>query len=336
MRSRSSPPPPACATPCGAARCATRPTTCSTCSPTRERCQVVLVTLPEATPVNELIETAYAVEERVGVRLGPVVVNQVDVTPTAPGSGRRALRACAAPRWTTPSLPRDFRRERVAAQQAELSRLADHVALPRIVLPKVAAAGLTAEHVAALALGIGVSVEAARSMAVGARGARVVVCCGSGGVGKTTMAAVTALEARRAGRRAVVVTIDPARRLADALGLPDGLRGEPQRIERADLARRAVGDDARHARDVRPRGARPRHRRRPGAPHRREPLLPQHRRCPQRHAGVHGVRGALRAARRRALRPRRGRHPTEPQRARLPRRARRARRASSTIPCSSC
>ena len=61
-------------------------------------------------------------------------------------------------------------------------------------------------------------------------GAEVVVCCGSGGVGKTTTAAVIGLEAARAGRRAVVVTIDPARRLADALGLPDGLAAEPQRI----------------------------------------------------------------------------------------------------------
>ena len=48
---------------------------------------------------------------------------------------------------------------------------------------------------------------------------RVLVCCGSGGVGKTTTAAVLAMEAARQGRRAVVVTIDPARRLADALGL---------------------------------------------------------------------------------------------------------------------
>ena len=56
----------------------------------------------------------------------------------------------------------------------------------------------------------------------------VVVCCGSGGVGKTTSAAAIGLEAARGGRRVVVVTIDPARRLADALGLPDGLTGEPQ------------------------------------------------------------------------------------------------------------
>ncbi len=67
----------------------------------------------------------------------------------------------------------------------------------------------------------------------------VVVCCGSGGVGKTTAAAVLGLEAAQRGRRAVVVTIDPARRLADALGLPDGLAAEPQRI---DLGPRVDGE----------------------------------------------------------------------------------------------
>ena len=58
----------------------------------------------------------------------------------------------------------------------------------------------------------------------------IVVCCGSGGVGKTTIAAVAALEGARRGRKTVVVTIDPARRLADALGLA-GLSNTPSRIE---------------------------------------------------------------------------------------------------------
>ena len=57
----------------------------------------------------------------------------------------------------------------------------------------------------------------------------VIVCCGSGGVGKTTTAAVIALHAALQGRKTVVVTIDPARRLADALGL-DGLTNEPAQI----------------------------------------------------------------------------------------------------------
>jgi anion-transporting ArsA/GET3 family ATPase len=59
---------------------------------------------------------------------------------------------------------------------------------------------------------------------------RILVCCGSGGVGKTTTAAVLAVEAARAGRRAVVVTNDPAKRLADALGL-EGLTGTPAHID---------------------------------------------------------------------------------------------------------
>ena len=58
----------------------------------------------------------------------------------------------------------------------------------------------------------------------------VIVCTGSGGVGKTTTAAVIALEAARQGRRACVVTIDPAKRLADALGL-ESLSNSPSRID---------------------------------------------------------------------------------------------------------
>ena len=70
----------------------------------------------------------------------------------------------------------------------------------------------------------------------------VIVCCGSGGVGKTTTAAVLGLEAARRGRRAVVVTIDPAKRLADALGLAHGLAAEPQRID-IDLPDADTGGD---------------------------------------------------------------------------------------------
>ena len=61
------------------------------------------------------------------------------------------------------------------------------------------------------------------------RSAGVLVCAGSGGVGKTTTAAALAAEGARAGRRAVVVTIDPARRLADALGLGH-LTNEPREV----------------------------------------------------------------------------------------------------------
>lgn len=73
-------------------------------------------------------------------------------------------------------------------------------------------------------------------------GASVLVCCGSGGVGKTTTAAVIGIEAARRGRNVVVVTIDPAKRLADALGLADGLTGEPQRVQIDGTAPAPAGD----------------------------------------------------------------------------------------------
>ena len=48
---------------------------------------------------------------------------------------------------------------------------------------------------------------------------RILVCCGSGGVGKTTTAAAIGLRAAERGRRVVVLTVDPARRLAPSMGL---------------------------------------------------------------------------------------------------------------------
>ncbi|HEY3943224.1 MAG TPA: ArsA family ATPase [Acidimicrobiales bacterium] len=63
-----------------------------------------------------------------------------------------------------------------------------------------------------------------------AAGRRVVVCCGPGGVGKTTVSAAVALRGAALGRRACVVTVDPARRLADSLGL-EALSNVPTRVE---------------------------------------------------------------------------------------------------------
>jgi len=60
-------------------------------------------------------------------------------------------------------------------------------------------------------------------------GARIVVCAGPGGVGKTTTAAALGLTLAGRGRRVAVVTIDPARRLADALGLGT-LSNDPERV----------------------------------------------------------------------------------------------------------
>lgn len=58
---------------------------------------------------------------------------------------------------------------------------------------------------------------------------RILVCCGSGGVGKTTTAAALGLRAAERGRRVVVLTIDPARRLAQSMGI-DSLDNVPRRV----------------------------------------------------------------------------------------------------------
>jgi anion-transporting ArsA/GET3 family ATPase len=70
-------------------------------------------------------------------------------------------------------------------------------------------------------------------------GKRIVVCAGAGGVGKTTTAAALAMGMAASGARVAVVTIDPARRLATALGLAE-LGNEPHRIDPARFAAQGI------------------------------------------------------------------------------------------------
>ena len=67
------------------------------------------------------------------------------------------------------------------------------------------------------------------------RDTRIIVCCGAGGVGKTTTAAAIAVRAAEAGRHVVVLTIDPARRLAQALGLAE-LDNTPRPVDTVDAS----------------------------------------------------------------------------------------------------
>ncbi len=71
---------------------------------------------------------------------------------------------------------------------------------------------------------------------LGDLGVRIIVCCGSGGVGKTTTSAALALRAAEQGRKVVVLTIDPARRLAQSMGLTE-LDNLPRRVAGVDHSR---------------------------------------------------------------------------------------------------
>jgi anion-transporting ArsA/GET3 family ATPase len=96
------------------------------------RSQVLLVTLPEETPVNEVVETAFKLEDRVGVSLAPIVVNGVypklegldALPPGLDAEATTALKEAAA-----------FRLERQALQAEQIGRLAAALPLPQLELP---------------------------------------------------------------------------------------------------------------------------------------------------------------------------------------------------------
>ncbi|HLI44796.1 MAG TPA: ArsA-related P-loop ATPase [Acidimicrobiales bacterium] len=130
------------------------------------RAQVMLVTLPEETPVNELVETAFRIEDEVGVLLTPVVVNAcyeavaglgVDVAALIQAAGAEsevtgeeaaAISAAAA-----------FRRAREQLQQAQLQRLAAELPLPQLRLPYAFHAEIGPPELEALAEAMGRAIE---------------------------------------------------------------------------------------------------------------------------------------------------------------------------------
>lgn len=114
-----------------------------------ERCQVVLVTIPEETPVNELIETSFAVEDEVGVRLGPVIVNGVlpaladldadfasDLGAALVGDGERAALVSDGERAALGAAA-EFRAGRAALQDVQLARLGAELPLEQLRLPQL-------------------------------------------------------------------------------------------------------------------------------------------------------------------------------------------------------
>jgi anion-transporting ArsA/GET3 family ATPase len=111
------------------------------------RCRVMLVTLAEETPVNEVVETAFALEDRVGVDLAPVVVN--GLYPVLEGLDADPDEAAAAAGVTlfpgeADVLRRaaDFRARRQDLQQEQLGRLAEALPLPQLHLPSLFAVDL--------------------------------------------------------------------------------------------------------------------------------------------------------------------------------------------------
>ena len=118
-----------------------------------DRCQVVLVTLPETTPMNEVIDTAFALEDDVGVRLGPIVVNAVDVGEEPPTADAAAEAVADLDEATASELieAASFRRTRRAMERREIERLGRDLPLRQITLPSLPVAGLSAADIDRLA-----------------------------------------------------------------------------------------------------------------------------------------------------------------------------------------
>ncbi len=224
-----------------------------------ERTRLLIATLAEDMPVREALETLKLCRNDLRLGCGPVLVNrrvrqrfssaELDAADrladqgALADAGRSAL-ASARDEMT------EWRSQEESLQPLRDAGL-DLVEVPRIVQARFDGDAL----IAAVSEGLsslvgdsrgepGVPPAPVSSAATGhppvdgqppldfvelVRGSRIVVCCGSGGVGKTTSAAALGVLAARQGLKVQVMTIDPARRLAQAMGL-DTLDHDAQQI----------------------------------------------------------------------------------------------------------
>jgi anion-transporting ArsA/GET3 family ATPase len=129
------------------------------------RCQVMLVTLPEETPVNESADTAFHLEDKVGVQLGPVVVNGMWPHLEVPVDPRSALADSGLSEEAIKSLEQAaaFRRQRQELQEMQVERLAERLPLAQVQLPYLFTTELGLDEVRLLAGVLGDQLVAARA-----------------------------------------------------------------------------------------------------------------------------------------------------------------------------
>ena len=129
------------------------------------RCQVALVTLPEEMPVSEVIEAAYQLEDKVGIALGPVIVNAC--YPPMPGLATPAedtLRSAGitldAKLVASLEAARQFRLTRQELQEEQLKRLAHELPLPQLRVPFLFAASIGPSELDVLSEALATGVKA--------------------------------------------------------------------------------------------------------------------------------------------------------------------------------
>ena len=182
-----------------------------------EQAALLLVTLPEETPVNETIETAFDAEDEPGIHLAGVVVNRVFPNVKPPAAFDKHPFGAAVKR-------------RYDSNVEQCERLTNELPVPQWTTPENPHGVRNPDHVDELIKGE-FEVEERDDSAIGELAASdldylqtaldvpIVVTVGTGGVGKTTLGATLAWREASRGRSVALITIDPAKRLADALGL---------------------------------------------------------------------------------------------------------------------
>ena len=120
------------------------------------RCRVLLVTLPEELPVSETIESAYTLEDKAGVQLGPVIVNACDPDPVGLDRPSFEVADAAGVRLDPEHLAaleeaRRFRLARHAVSAEQVERLRRELPLPHLVVPALDAASMGPAETDALA-----------------------------------------------------------------------------------------------------------------------------------------------------------------------------------------
>lgn len=120
------------------------------------RCQCLLVTLPEETPVNEVIELAHDLDDDLGLALAPLIVN--GCWADRPGLSMTAAAAAKQQKITVPAATRRalddairFGRGRLDGQREQFARLDHALKMPRVLLPRLPVARLQPEHLDLLA-----------------------------------------------------------------------------------------------------------------------------------------------------------------------------------------
>ncbi len=206
----------------------------------------MLTVTPEELAIREALELSAALREHLGIATVAAIMNR---TP-APLFSKADMHAIAE-LGAHFALAQRRERERTAAGRARKEFI--RAGVPMIELEMLYRPAMGRPEIAEL--GAVLAAEMPRAMnRLDLAGCKLAICLGPGGVGKTTISAALAIDSACSGRAVDVMTVDPAPRLLDALGLDAGA-SEPREVDLDSVAHAARAGAARAAARAAPRSA---------------------------------------------------------------------------------